>query len=136
VGALWVQAARVTLANIIRGNLLSRARTLWSMPPDHGAAVVRLILQDRWLQAEWCSELDDMRGRINEMRELLSAARLRLQPIRLLRGMFAVLPVSPQQVAASRVDHGIYMPANGRINIVGLTVENIPRLISCLPPYL
>jgi len=77
-----------------------------------------------------------MRGRINEMRELLSAARLRLQPIRLLRGMFAVLPVSPQQVAASRVDHGIYMPANGRINIVGLTVENIPRLISCLPPYL
>jgi aromatic-amino-acid transaminase len=50
--------------------------------------------------------------------------------------MFAVLPVSPQQVAASRVDHGIYMPANGRINIVGLTVENIPRLISCLPPYL
>jgi hypothetical protein len=40
------------------------ARASWSMPPDHGAAVVRLILEDDAPAADWRAELNAMRQRI------------------------------------------------------------------------
>src|SRR5205823_3943419 len=106
----------------------ARARVMWSMPPDHGAAIVRLILQNDGLHALWIGELDGMRVRLNAMRELLAKSHSRLRGIGQQRGMFAMLPLNTHQVAALRDAHAIYMPANGRINIAGLTVENIPRL--------
>jgi aromatic-amino-acid transaminase len=136
VGALWVQAATVAQAHIVRGNILARARVMWSMPPDHGAAVVRLILQHDWLRALWSGELDRMRIRLNSMRELLAASHPRLRGIGQQRGMFAMLPLNTRQVTALHDGHAIYMPATGRINIAGLTVENIPRLAAALTPYL
>jgi aromatic-amino-acid transaminase len=136
VGALWVQAATVAQAHVVRGNILARARVMWSMPPDHGAAIVRLILQNDGLHALWNTELDGMRVRLNAMRELLAASHSRLRGIGRQRGMFAMLPLDTHQVTALRDGHAIYMPANGRINIAGLTVENIPRLAAALTPYL
>jgi len=136
VGALWVQAATVPQAQIVRGNILARARAMWSMPPDHGAAIVRLILQHGELHALWSAELDGMRFRINAMRELIAAYHPRLHGVGQQRGMFAMLPLAAHQVTALRDEHAIYMPTNGRINIAGLTVENIPRLAAALTPYL
>ena len=45
VGALVVLAADVGSADVMYGNLLSLIRANWSMPPDHGAAIVRTILE-------------------------------------------------------------------------------------------
>ncbi|WP_176593843.1 amino acid aminotransferase [Sphingobium sp. EM0848] len=133
VGALWVQSIST---DPVRGNLLTLARSLWSMPPDHGAAVVRLVLENAALRADWAAELDAMRARINELRMALAASHPRLAAIGDQRGMFALLPLGPDAVEALRRDHGIYMAGNGRINIAGLTPENIPIFVAGVAPYL
>lgn len=61
VGALWVKAGSSDLLDRARSNCLSLARSMWSMPPDHGAALVRLVLETPALQASWSQELDVMR---------------------------------------------------------------------------
>lgn len=133
VGALWVQSGA---AELVRSNMLALARSLWSMPPDHGAAVTRLVLEDDALRADWVSELDAMRARINELRSALAASHPRLAAIGDQRGMFALLPLTPEAVDALRRDHGIYMAGNGRINIAGLTLETVPAFVAALGSYL
>ena len=136
VGALWVQSAGQATAGLVRSNMLTLARSLWSMPPDHGAALVRIILESDALRTEWEAELDTMRARINGLRQALAAADSRLSPIAAQHGMFATLPLSPTAIAALREDHGIYMAPNGRINIAGLRTDNIAAFAHALLPHL
>ena len=60
------------------GHVFQIAREMWSMPPDHGAAAVRIILDDPELRADWLVELDAMRDRINRVRQRIAAADPRL----------------------------------------------------------
>jgi aromatic-amino-acid transaminase len=136
VGALWVQSSSAATAGSVRSNVLTLARSLWSMPPDHGAALVRIILEDETLRAQWEAELDVMRARINGLRQALAAADSRLSTIAAQRGMFAMLPLSTNAIAALREDHGIYMAPNGRINIAGLHSETVPTFVQALLPHL
>ena len=57
VGALFVQAGSAAMLNLAKANALTIARRLWSMPPDHGAAVVGTILDDPDLRAAWQENL-------------------------------------------------------------------------------
>jgi aromatic-amino-acid transaminase len=41
--------------------------------------------------------------------------------------MFSMLPLSKEQVLKLREDHGIYMADSGRINVVGLSDDQIER---------
>ena len=132
VGALWVAACSAAETSLVRGNVLALVRCLWSMPPDHGAAIVRTILQSDKLRADWELELNGMRDRVNGLRESLAASLPRLAAIGRQRGMFAMLPITPADVVALREQHGIYMAGNGRINIAGLTRENLPKFVECL----
>lgn len=136
VGALWVQSAGAATAGLVRSNMLTLARSLWSMPPDHGAALVRIILESEALRTEWVAELGTMRARINGLRQTLADADPRLSAIAEQRGMFAMLPLSPTAIAALREDHGIYMAPNGRINIAGLRTDTIPAFAAALLPHL
>lgn len=136
VGALWIQAASETWANVVRGNMLSLARSIWSMPPDHGAAIVRTILEHDDLQSDWSLELTEMRERINSLRQTLAAAHPSLAFIGEQRGMFAMLPIGADAIGTLRSDHGIYMAGNGRINIAGLTLRTIPIFVAALRPHL
>ncbi len=136
VGALWVQAATPAGAIPIRETMLVLARSLWSMPPDHGAAVVRLILDDADLAASWRAELVEMCARINDLRAALGAAHPALAPIARQQGLFALLPIDREAVAALREQHGIYMPEAGRINIAGLRTETIAPFVAALTPHL
>lgn len=122
-GALFVRGR--AHAEVVRTNVLKIARCAWSMPPDHGAAAVRLILEDEALTALWREELETQRLRLQAMREALADADPRFEPIRAQRGMFSMLALTPSQVEALRRDHGVYMTGNGRINIAGLTAETI-----------
>ncbi|MGZ8998957.1 MAG: amino acid aminotransferase, partial [Allosphingosinicella sp.] len=56
-GNLFVKGASIRSAEVIQGNLMTLARTMWSMPPDHGAAIVRIVLDDSELRADWNAEL-------------------------------------------------------------------------------
>jgi len=136
VGALWVQTSNAAANALVLGNMLALARSLWSMPPDHGAATVRTILDNDVLRADWATELETMRKRINGLRTALAAAHPALAYIGEQRGMFAMLPIAPDVVAALRADRGIYMAGNGRINIAGLTHDNIPHFVAGLVPHL
>ena len=106
------------------------------MPPDHGGAVVRLVLEDESLVPVWLDELDTMRARMRQVRDRLAAAgtigTINLAPIGRQNGLFAMLPLTPEQILALRNDHAIYMAGSGRINIAGLTSGNIETFIAAL----
>lgn len=136
VGALWVKAANATEGAAAFATMLALARGLWSMPPDHGAAVVRVILDDSRLRELWRAELDSMRLRINRLRAGLAASHPRLAPLAAQRGMFAMLPISPDDVGRLQVERGIYMARSGRINIAGLRRETIPAFADAIAPLL
>lgn len=131
-GSLFVKASGPGAAAVAFGNLLSLARTMWSMPPDHGAAVVRIILDDPQLRAGWRAEVDAMCARIRELRARLAAADPRLAYIDDQNGMFSMLPLSPEQVLPLRKEHGIYMAGSGRFNVVGLSDENVDRFAAAV----
>ena len=97
------------------------AREMWSMPPDHGAAAVHIVLEDEQLRAEWHVELDAMRTRINAVRQRIAAASPRLAYIGGQFGMFSMLPLSKEQVLRLRENYAIYMADSGRFNVVGMS---------------
>ncbi|MGH6821610.1 MAG: aromatic amino acid transaminase, partial [Methylocella sp.] len=132
VGALWVKASDSTSLRAIRDNVLVIARSLWSMPPDHGAAVVRLILENATLAAIWRSELAEMRVRIVKLRTLLAAAEPRLGMIAGQYGMFATLPLTQGAIMKLRERNAIYMADSGRINIAGLREDTVRRFVAAV----
>ena len=136
VGALYVMVAdKATLkAAMSNGHTLARAN--WSQPPDHGGAAVRIILEDAELTRQWLAELDDMRERMRQVRARLGAAgvagKADLSPMGGQNGLFSITPLTPEQVLAMREKHGIYMAGSGRINIAGLTMDNIDQFIAAV----
>ena len=134
-GALLLGHDQAAL-DIAAGHLAEIARNCWSMPPDHGGAVVRSILADPALRADWNAELDAMRDRLNGIRARLAArgraGRIDLSSLGEGRGMFALLPLSPDEVQRLREQHAIYMAGNGRINIAGLALRDCDRFADAL----
>jgi aromatic-amino-acid transaminase len=125
VGNLFAKGASPRSAQIIFGNLMTLSRTMWSMPPDHGAAVARIVLDDPELRADWNAELKEMCARIRSLRARLAAFDPRLAYIEQENGMFSMLPFTPEQVLELRIERGIYMASSGRINVVGLSDDNV-----------
>jgi aromatic-amino-acid transaminase len=136
VGAFYIYAQDGEQLARALSNGHTLARSAWSMPPDHGAAAVRLVLEDTGLTAQWLDELDQMRARIRQVRAALgeagTAGTLDLTPFARQHGMFAMLPLSKEQIQALREAHGIYMAGSGRINVAGLTTGNLPKFIAAL----
>jgi aspartate aminotransferase len=131
VGSLTVISENETRADAVHSHMLQIARSIYSMPPDHGAAIAAKIFADPQLKQEWILELDTMRQRIQEMRSLL-ADRLNevtgdaaFDFIRTQRGMFSLLGVSPKAVERLREQHHIYMTADSRMNLAGIMPHNV-----------
>ncbi|MFY7835564.1 MAG: amino acid aminotransferase [Novosphingobium sp.] len=136
VGAFYAVTADATALANAMANGATIARASWSMPPDHGAAAVRLILEDADLTAMWLAELDEMRDRMRWVRDRLAAAQ-QVGPIDMARlgvqnGLFSMLPLNGEQILAIREKHGVYMAGSGRINIAGLTTGNIDKFVEAL----
>jgi aspartate/tyrosine/aromatic aminotransferase len=131
-GNLFVKGSSRSNAETAFGNLLQLARTMWSMPPDHGAAVARIVLDDPALRADWHAELGEMCARIRSLRARLAAYDERLAYIDGQNGMFSMLPLTPVQVLALREEKGIYMAGSGRFNVVGLSDDNVDRFAAAV----
>ena len=125
VGNLFVKAPSAKAARIVYGNLLQLSRTMWSMPPDHGAGIVHIVLEDPELRADWNLELKEMCARIRSLRAKLASYDERLAYIEGQNGMFSILPLSRAQVLELRKEKGIYLADSGRFNVVGLSDENV-----------
>jgi aspartate aminotransferase len=130
VGALIVISETETRAAAVFSHMLQIARSIYSMPPDHGAAIAAKIFAAPQLKREWIVELNAMRTRIEEMRALL-ALKLRQATggnafdfIQTQRGMFSLLGVSAQAVDRLREKHHIYMTPDSRMNLAGIMPHN------------
>ena len=132
VGCLFVKTGSEEATGVAMGHVLQIAREMWSMPPDHGGAVVRTVLEDPALTADWRAELDEMRARIISIRERLAAADPRLAYIGGQMGMFSMLPLTPEQVLELRETHAIYMADSGRFNVLGMADHAIDRFVAAV----
>jgi aspartate/tyrosine/aromatic aminotransferase len=132
VGSLFVKTGSVEATETAMAHVHQRAREMWSMPPDHGAAAVHIILDDPELRARWLVELAAMRDRINLVRQRIAAADPRLAFIGRQYGMFSMLPLSKEQVLNLRRDEAIYMADSGRFNVVGLGDDQIDRFTAAV----
>lgn len=135
-GALFVMAPGTEARTTALSNMLAMARANYSMPPDHGAAVVRTILENAALRASWHAELVQMCARINGIRRRLATLGRRgpcdLAPLAHQRGMFSLLQLTTADVSRLRDRHAIYMPGSGRINVAGLRADQIERFAEAL----
>ncbi len=130
VGLLFLRGRSGAEARVAFSNVLALARANWSMPPDHGAAAVALILEDDALRADWRRELDTMRARIAAVRAELAAADPAFAALGRQKGMFSLLPLSKEAIEALRKDQAIYMAGSGRISVCGLTPANLSRFVA------
>ncbi|MBT8087366.1 MAG: aspartate/tyrosine/aromatic aminotransferase [Gammaproteobacteria bacterium] len=134
VGSLSVLTPDKAAKDIVSSQVNNVVRTIYSVPPDHGAVVVSLILNDPKLKAAWRLELGAMRGRLREMRSLLNDELKARAPdhdfSHLVRavGMFCFLGITPDQVTRLKKDFGVYMVDSSRINIAGITAGNVNYL--------
>ncbi len=118
-------------ALLVISHVLQIARSIYSMPPDHGAAIAARIFAEPGLRESWTEELAAMRGRIQEMRSLL-AQRLRsvtgdgsFDFIDQQHGMFSLLGVSRAVVERLRERHHIYLLGDSRMNVAGILPHNV-----------
>ncbi|MBL4614209.1 MAG: aspartate/tyrosine/aromatic aminotransferase [Magnetovibrio sp.] len=120
--------------NIIRGN--------YSMPPAHGAAIVRIILADPKLREDWQTELKLMRDRIRDLRVLFAdkmqqrGVERDFSFITRQKGMFSFLGISEQQVERLRTEYSIYIAPPSRINIAGINDANVDYLADAIASVL
>jgi aspartate aminotransferase len=138
VGALIVIGESESRANAMLSHVLQIARGIYSMPPDHGAAIAAHIFTNPALKEQWILELARMRTRITDMRGLL-ALELRKASgdgsfdfIRTQRGMFSLLGVSPQVVERLRDKHHIYMTQDSRMNLAGIMPHNAANVAGAI----
>lgn len=114
--------------------LLGAARSLYSMPPDHGAAAVRIVLDDAVLRRDWEIELEGMRRRMVSLRLGFAEAlqrqsnSTRFAFVARQRGMFSRIGATADQVYRLRKEHAIYLVEDGRINVAGLPEQRLDEV--------
>jgi len=131
VGVLHMVTDKPTVGLAALSHEVRIARSLYSMPPDHGAAIVSEILGDPALREGWTRELGTMRERINGLRQQLVAQLRTACPARDFgfiarqKGLFSLLGLNVEQVKRIRAQCHVYMTDDSRINIAGLRDDNI-----------
>ena len=142
VGSLSIIAKDGTTSGYVRSQTMNIVRTMYSMPPDHGAAVVSHILNNAPLRDDWLVELTEMRDRLKEMRALLGAALREkasdhdFSHIERANGMFCFVGISTEQVERLKSEFAVYMVNSSRINVAGITQGNVEHLASSIAAVL
>lgn len=118
----------------VQANLNFLNRQNYSFPPDHGARLVTMILEDETLSADWKAELEEVRLNMLTLRRRLADALQaetgsnRFGFVAEHRGMFSRLGITPAEVERLRTEHGVYMVGDSRLNIAGLNRTTVPVL--------
>jgi aspartate aminotransferase len=137
-GALAIVAGSPAVASAIASHQARTARRMYSMPPDHGAAVVAWLLADARLRAGWLAELSNMVARMKSLRALLAERLASRRPsldfswVTRHRGMFSLTGLGAAAITNLRERHHLYLPPDGRINIAGVSEANVDRVAQSL----
>ncbi|MDU4093733.1 MAG: amino acid aminotransferase [Pantoea sp.] len=138
VGALTLVAAEASVADTAFSQVKYTIRANYSNPPAHGAAVVATILGNDALRAIWQQELTDMRQRIHRMRQLFvntlqeKGANRDFSFIIRQNGMFSFSGLNKDQVIRLREEFGVYAVNSGRVNVAGMTPDNMAALCEAI----
>ena len=137
-GSITFIAETSEQADIVVSQAMSTARSIYSMPPAHGALLVSMVLGDPQLRSQWEAELEEVRLRIKSMRNLLcdslenNAAGMDFSHIKRQNGMFSFLGITTPQLERLRTEFGIYIVSSTRINLAGVNSNNIKHLTQSL----
>ncbi len=138
VGALTLVAANSEVAKTSFSQVKYTIRSNYSNPPSHGAAVVATILGNDALRTIWVQELTDMRQRIQRMRQLFvntlaeKGAEQDFGFIIKQNGMFSFSGLTKDQVVRLRDEFGVYAVNSGRVNVAGMTPDNMSALCEAI----
>lgn len=141
-GSITFIAETPERADIVVTQAMSTARSIYSMPPAHGALLVSMVLGDEALRNQWQVELEEVRQRIVSMRQLLcgslknNAAGMDFSHIEKQKGMFSFLGITTPQLERLRSEFGIYIVSSTRINLAGVNSNNIGHLTESLQAVL
>lgn len=122
----------------VKSQLTLIIRGMYSTPPSHGARIVSLVLNSPALTEEWKASIATMAARIKDMRHGL---RERLEKLNTPGswnhitdqiGMFSYTGLNPQQVAHIVEKHHVYLLKSGRINMCGLTSQNLDHVAQAI----
>ena len=137
-GMLMVVSHDTSAKGLNQATLAYLNRQNFSFPPDHGARIVTMILNDDALRTDWMDEVEGIRTSLLDLRGQLASELQRLSGsdrfgfLAEHRGMFSRLGATPEQVEKLRVDAGIYMVGDSRMNIAGLNAKSIPVLAKAI----
>lgn len=138
VGAITLVAADAATAETAFSQVKYTIRANYSNPPAHGAAVVATILSNSALRTIWEQELTDMRQRIQRMRQLFvntlaeKGAKNDFSFIIRQNGMFSFSGLTKDQVIRLREEFGVYAVNSGRVNVAGMTPDNMSALCEAI----
>lgn len=116
-------------------HILTAARRSYSMSPYHGGGIAGLIFKDQELNKEWKQELEEIRLRMNQLREQLAnglndaQSKMNFDFVAQSSGMFCYLGIGKEAVRTLRSEFGIYLLDSTRINVAGLSEHNLPTII-------
>jgi aspartate aminotransferase len=133
-GAFSIVAENAAAARAIATHQARTGRRMYSMPPDHGAAIAARVLGDAELRQAWQDELAAMVARMKQLRALLAGRLAARRPeldfswLTKQRGMFSLLGLAPAAIAALCNEEHVYMPPDGRINLAGVSDANVDRV--------
>lgn len=138
VGTFSVVAQDAAKAKAAKSQIALIIRPMYSNPPAHGAWIVKTILNDPELYAEWVKELSGMSHRIIAMRSALYNELQRLgtpgtwEHITSQIGMFTFTGLTRAQCQVMISKHHVYLLTNGRISMAGVTSKNAAYLASAI----
>jgi aspartate aminotransferase len=141
-GALTLKARTPEACTASLSQLKICARVNYSNPPAHGGAIVQTILTDADLRKQWEAEVTDMRARIQSMRDAFVEGLARAGTtqdfsfIQQQKGMFSFSGLSKDQVERLKAEFGIYIVGSGRLNVAGMTANNMPALCQAVAAVL
>jgi aspartate aminotransferase/aromatic-amino-acid transaminase len=138
VGALLAICPNADTSSKVASSIKQSIRANYSNPPRHGGAIVATILGDQQLKNQWMAELAEMRERIHAVRKQfvdgMRAVGCSIDYSFLLdqRGMFSYSGLTPLQVDWLQKEKAIYMVGSGRINVAGITSQNLDTLCKAI----
>jgi aspartate aminotransferase len=138
VGALSAVCASTEEKAALESQLKAIIRPMYSSPPIHGARIVKEVLGDAALRAQWTGECKEMANRIQEMRSLLreglkeAGSTKDWSHITDQIGMFAYTGLSKEQVQKMRDESAVYCTLDGRISVAGLNRDNVAYVAAAI----
>lgn len=134
-GALFVVTDSPQVADCVKSRIHQLIRTDYTTPPLHGGSIVAHILTSDRLKEMWEGEVETMRSRMMRMRVLFAEGLMQAQNkkdysyLKKTFGMFAFCGLGREQTQMLIAKYGIYMMADGRLNLCGLNEKNMPLVI-------